>query len=147
MFLPLSVNYRLLLFGQKTTGAVVYHTRSISGSLKASHQIKSEILHSVIQFQTEGAPVEFIGPEYLNYPLGKEIIIFYNKKTPEKFVMFNFAGLVLNNKMIIPAVSLIMWFAFYFSMKEAEDKKTAHKARFRKFLNTVEQNPKRKKKI
>ncbi len=73
-------------------------------------------LYSVIYFKTDqGRYIEFIGPQHLIYPIGKEFTIFYDRKKPEKFLMFNFAGLVLSPKMIIPGVILIIWLAFYLS--------------------------------
>ncbi len=121
LLLPISANYRLLLFGIKTTGIVT----------KQEHDItNSRTKYSVIHFNADSCSIDFIGPEDVVYPVGKEVTIYYNRKNPQKFIMFNFAGLVLNNKMIVPGVFLLMWFAFYLTIRNTQPKSESRSSFF-----------------
>lgn len=130
LLIPLSANYRLLIFGEKTKGVVTEQKRASKNA---------ETIYSIIHFEAEGRYIDFIGPEDVKYPVGKEVTIFYNKKNPRKFIMFNVAGLVLNNKMILPGVLLIMWFAFYLAMRETQPKSPQQSNLFR-YKRAIEQN-------
>jgi hypothetical protein len=114
LLLPFSLNWRLLLFGNKAKGNVIKY-RTVIGTYTTVESAAN--LYSVIHFETEkGEYVEFVGPENLIYPIGKDVIIFYDEDKPSKFLMFNFAGLVLTPKMVVPGVILILWLAFYLSI-------------------------------
>lgn len=114
LMLPFSVNYRLLLFGSQTIGTVKGHRTEVSENIGLS----TAAIQSTITFRANTKDISFSTPENINYPIGKEVKIFYRKKKPEKFIMFTFSGLVFNNKMIVPGVLFIMWFAFYFTVRE-----------------------------
>ncbi|MBN1117355.1 MAG: hypothetical protein JXA77_09140 [Bacteroidales bacterium] len=111
ILLPISAKWRLLVFGNKTKGVVVQHINT-----DFYNQTKGE--YSLIQFETPKGKVEFVGPEDLIYPIGKEVIVYYNKKNPEKFLMFNFAGLFLTKVFLLPGLFLLFWSAFYLTMKQ-----------------------------
>ena len=114
ILVPFSLHWRLFLFGNKATGKVIMYRTTLSVT---QDETDPNIIHSVISFSTDrGEYVEFVGPQHMVYPLGKEFLIFYNDKKPSKFVMFSFAGLILNPKMILPGVLLIIWLSFYFSL-------------------------------
>lgn len=127
LLLPVSANYRLIFFGEKTTG-IVTELKQDRGN--------PEIYYSIIHFEADGQYIDFIGPENLKYPPGKEITIYYKPGKPQKFIMFNIAGLLLNNKMITPGVLLIVWFAFYFSIRESQirNPKASNLHRYRKAI-------------
>ena len=112
LLLPLSVQWKLLLFGTKTTGVVVRHAQTFQGNAGSAN------IFSIIQFQTSNGKIEFSGPEDLNYQIGKEVKILYNKNKPSQYVMLTFGGLFLSNKIIIPGIFLIIWFAFYLTIKQ-----------------------------
>lgn len=128
--IPFSANYRLLVFGEKTKGVVTEQKKALENS---------ETVYCIIHFEVKGNHINFIGPENLKYPPGKEVTIFYDKRNPRKFIMFNFAGLVLNNKMIAPGVLLIMWFAFYLAMQETRPTSKAQSIIYR-YKKALEQN-------
>ena len=120
LLLPFSVQWKLLLFGTKTTGVVIKHIYPYS-AYAANNE--STYTYSIIRFEANNKKIEFSGPEDLKYPIGKEVKIIYNSKKPSQFVMFNFAGLFLSNKIIIPGVLLIIWFAFYLTIRQIQQLK------------------------
>ena len=111
ILLPISAKWRLLILGEKTTGIVVQH-------IKPSFYNLDKAEYSLIQFETPNGRVEFVSPEDLMYPIGRKVQIYYSKKNPEKFLMFNFAGLFLSKVFIVPGIFLIIWVAFYLAMKQ-----------------------------
>jgi len=120
LLLPFSVQWRLLLFGIKTTGTVIGYDK---GSALRSNLSESPGKYSIIRFEAAGRYYDFAAPEHIVYPIGKKITILYNRKKPKQFLMLNFTGLVLSNKMIIPFVAMILWFAFYLSVNQPQLKK------------------------
>jgi hypothetical protein len=133
LLVPFSVHWRLFVFGQKTTAVVLRH---IAPHSSFAYNSESTSKYAVIGFQADNEYIEFKGPEDLKYPIGKKITVVYNSKKPSQFVMLNFAGIVLSNKMIIPGVLLLAWFAFYITirqMKYKPQKKSREQIRFGTF--------------
>ena len=120
LLLPFSLQWKLFLFGTKTTWIVVRHTHPYS-TFAANTESRST--YSIIQFEANNKQIEFRGLEDLKYPIGKKVNIIYNTRKPSQFVMLNFAGLFLSNKMIIPVVFLIIWFAFYLTIRQTQQLK------------------------
>lgn len=115
ILLPFTVHWKLLIFGEKTVATVVGHKQI---STNDSTSILGSSQYSIIRFEAEGEEIEFSGPSDLVYEPGTEITVYYKKGNPQKHIMFNFAGLFLDLKTVIPFVLLILWFAFYFSMRK-----------------------------
>lgn len=116
LVMPFSVNWKLLLFGTKSIGRVIdkgfYIDREGNYYLTGEYQ-------SVVRFYVDSAVYfDFVTPENIVYPVDKEIIVFYNKNEPKDFLMFNFAGILLSEKLIIPIVIFILWIAFYLTIKQ-----------------------------
>lgn len=122
LLLPLSSSWKLLLFGKFTKGEVVSHSnRKVnSGEGYGGSYEKA----SVIRYYVGEYYYEFSGVGEIVYPVGKKITIIYNPKKPEKFLMFNFAGLFLSQKMIIPGVMLIIWVSFYLTIIQNQPKRS-----------------------
>ncbi|MCG8696429.1 MAG: hypothetical protein MI922_00125 [Bacteroidales bacterium] len=115
ILLPFSVHWKLLVFGEKTTATVIGQKQVVTND---STSILGTSGYSILRFEAEGEKIEFPGPSDLIYDPGTEITVFYKKGDPHKHIMYNFAGLFLNLKTVIPFVLLLLWFAFYFSMKK-----------------------------
>ena len=111
LLVPISVNWRILIFGQKTNGIVVDYIKTY----QYGHEV---INYSVIQYKANNRYYEITGAEYKVYPLNTEITVVYKKSNPEKFLLLTFPGLFYTNKMIVPGVLLIVWFAFYLAMSQ-----------------------------
>jgi hypothetical protein len=119
------------MFGKSTTGMVIDYKGQWG---RHPYMTKTEITHSIIRYYySKDGFIDFVGPEDVKYPLGKKVKIFYDKSNPQKHVMFNAAGLILNNKMILPGVALILWLAFYLTMRELYRKKTDNIKNWRHF--------------
>jgi hypothetical protein len=112
LLLPFSVHWRLLLFGTKTTGTVIGH-------IKTYHHGNVEVYFAVIEFNTIDETYKVTGPEFADYPINKEICVFYRKRNPKKFLLFTFAGIYFSKKLIIPGVAFILWLAFFFSQRQS----------------------------
>lgn len=121
LFLPVSVHWRLILFGKHTKGIVISESKQRLEHIDLNEYNSK---YCIIRFETDKEYIEFMGPEGINYPVGKKFLIFYSKKNPKHFLLFNFYGLFLTNKMIFPFVFFIMWIAFYLSFKENRKKET-----------------------
>lgn len=113
--LPISANWRLFLFGKRTTGIVIQPkiTEVLTGNTER---------RSIIYFETPNRHYYIYGPEDAIYPIGKEIRIIYRESKPEDYILLNFTGLLLTNKTIIPLVLLILWLSFYLSVKQSQKK-------------------------
>ncbi len=135
LLLPLSSNWKLLLFGERTTGIVEQHKIT-------SPMFNNSERYSIIRFQANGNDILIYGPEDLVYPIGKKIKIIYQKKDPSNYVMLTIAGLLLTNKSIIFLVLFILWLAFYLSVKEAYNKRS-HKKPHSKFRKVLERKNRR----
>jgi hypothetical protein len=125
LLLPLSSNWKLFLFGEKTKGVVVGVRHNLARG-SSSYTASLETV-SVIRFSVGENYYEFYGPGEVIYHEGKEITVFYNPKNPEKFLMFNFAGIFLSSKVIIPGVLFLVWVAFYLSINQSQQKKSTHR--------------------
>lgn len=133
--IPLSTHWKLFLFGQKTTGTVV--KPKISSPL-----LYSTDRYSIIEFKThEAKKILIYGPEDLEYPIGKEFKILYNKNKPQNYVILNAAGLLLTNKVILPIVALILWISFYLSFGQ-EAKRKQRTGSFISYNKSIENNKK-----
>jgi hypothetical protein len=112
LLLPFSSNWKLLLFGIRTTGIVEKHKIT-------SPMWNNSDRYSIIRYKTQDQEFLIYGPEDVIYPIGKKIKIIYRKDKPEDYLMLSAAGLLLTNKMIIPMVLLILWVSFYMTVREA----------------------------
>ncbi|MBN2486317.1 MAG: hypothetical protein JXB34_10120 [Bacteroidales bacterium] len=119
LLLPLSSGWRLLFFGQKTTGIVVAY--DAYGNIHKAN-VPDGIYKCLIYYKAGKKDILAKCPADITLPAGKEVTVYYNQTKPEKFLMFSFAGLFLSNKVIFPAVLLILWIAFYSSYSNNKNK-------------------------
>jgi hypothetical protein len=116
ILLPFSVQWRLFVFGKKTKGVVLYHTTTNQHPQNMDPFTNSR--YAIIGFTANKEQIKFKGPEDLMYPIGKEVTILYLPEKPKRFILLTFAGLILSNRMIIPGILLLCWFAFYLTTKQ-----------------------------
>lgn len=114
LLLPISMQYKILLWGVKTTGEVVpiqkIDLRQVSGRYRHSA--------SIIHFDAGGQTVQIFGPENTNYQIGELIPIVYEKKNPQNCMVYSFSQIFFVPKTSIALILLIIWLAFYFSFAE-----------------------------
>ncbi len=115
LLLPFSVHWRLIIFGEVTHGEVVGY---IQGKFFTQRQQKEADFAAVVCFSAQGQSIEFEAPENIDYALGEKLKVLYNPSKPEQHVLYSFAGLFLSNRMIIPGVMLILWFALSLSLSQ-----------------------------
>jgi hypothetical protein len=118
LLLPFSSNWKLLFFGKKTFGEVIDYRKLQSIGYGGNRDT-----YSIIQFSTDYETITFLGPDNLILPLGKKIKVLYDKKKPTHCMPLNIATLYLGRQMILPAVFLFLWIAFYVSLKQTEYQK------------------------
>lgn len=116
--LPFSSNWRLLLFGERTTGIVEQHKLT-------SPMFNNSERYSIIRYQAEGQDYLIYGPEDVIYPVGKEIKILFRKNKPSDYVMLTMAGMLITDKTAMFIVLIILWLAFYLSVRETQKKRKA----------------------
>ncbi|QQS50355.1 MAG: hypothetical protein IPM71_12300 [Bacteroidota bacterium] len=138
LLLPFSVHWKLIVFGEVTRGEVAGY---LQGNVFLKRPQQEADFAAVVCFNAQNQNIEFEAPENIHYALGEKLKVLYNPSDPEQHVLFNFAGLFLSNRMIIPGVMLIMWLAFALSLNQAkttEGKKTFRKGRREQFLTGVQ---------
>lgn len=109
VLLPLSMQWRLIFWGERTTGKVVEY--------RTEEQLHLVTLYSVIRFEVGDSYYDVVGPADVKYPIGKTYTIFYKPGNPHKLIVWNFYDLFLQPKRVLPLVFLLIWVAFYFSFK------------------------------
>jgi hypothetical protein len=121
LLLPLSKNWRLLLFGNKTYGVVSGYSKGNYANANNSYRYRDT--YSVIKFTSDHEEVSFLGPDNLILPVGKKIRIYYDPRHPTHCIPLHFTSLYLGKQMIIPAVFLFLWVALYTALKQTEQQK------------------------
>ncbi len=117
LLFPLSSKYKLILWGEKTQGAVVDHKKVGFGRLSEYDT------YSVIQFNADNRTIRMYGPENTKYELGDSITVYYNKNNPQNCMIFSFAYIYTGRSAIIPFVLLLLWIAFYTAFKDKQNVK------------------------
>jgi len=114
ILLPVTTQYRLLLFGNYTTGVVVgeEYVRTLGISALGPEK------YSVIQFSTaDGKVVEFYGPENFDYQVGSILRVVYNPAKPTECMVFSLGALYTGRNAIIPGILFLLWMAFYLAFR------------------------------
>ena len=109
LLLPLSKNWRLLLFGHDVTGVVKYH-RDISAH-------KGYYRYSIIFYEVNNQEYQVKGPANVVYPVGKKIKIKYRDSNPSKCIPLNLSTIYFGKQMAFPGFLLIVWLALYINVK------------------------------
>jgi len=113
LLMPVSKNYRLLLFGIRTEGIAMGYNESQSISA-----IPANSDYTSFRFETEKGSFYISAPENITYKSGEKAKIIYDKNSPEKCMIYSFSYLYSGPNAIIPGVLFILWIAFYTSFKK-----------------------------
>lgn len=114
LLLPVTTQYRLLLFGNYTSGKVVGEKFVRTLGISALGPDK----YPVIQFSTtDGKVIEFYGPENFDYPVGTILRVVYNPVKPTECIVFSFGAIYTGRKAIIPGILFLLWMAFYLAFR------------------------------
>lgn len=114
LLLPVTMQYRLLLFGVYTKGQVVgvEHVSTL-GIVNIGPD-----KYSIIRFSTpDGTVVQFYGPENFEYPVGRELKVVYNPKNPKECSVFSIGAIYAGRKAIVPGILFLLWMAFYLAFR------------------------------
>ncbi len=113
MLLPISKQWKLLMFGTRTTGVAVDYKIL---NQRADMQYNSEYAKTTIfQYQVGNAAYRVLGPSNSVYELGEEHKIIYDKRRPSKSMIPTIAYMYSFHRIIIPMMVLLVWIAFYTS--------------------------------
>lgn len=112
LILPISSKYKLIVWGEKTTGKVIEHKKVSSGRLSGYDT------YSVIEFRVDSSTIRMYGPENTIYDLGENLTVFYNKQNPKNCMILSFTSIYTGRGAIIPLVLLLIWIAFYTAFKD-----------------------------
>jgi hypothetical protein len=111
MLLPISKQWKLLIFGVRTTGVAVDYK-----ILNRRADYNSEYAKTTIfQYQVGNKAYRILGPSNSVYELGEERRIIYDQKRPSKSMIPSLAYLYSFHRIIIPILILLVWIAFYTS--------------------------------
>lgn len=119
LLIPVSKEFRLLVWGTRTSGEVVSfkitHAQSLQEGTSAEREADYDFKCAVIEFRTKDAVVRMNGPAYVKYDLGQWVAIIYDEKNPDHCIMPNLAYLysIQHSLWLIPI--LMVWIAFYTS--------------------------------
>lgn len=126
MLIPFSTQWRLFVFGTKTTGTVIEQLTQNSPNI---HNVLQGSTFCQIEYTANNKNYRFNAPEDVKYDIGETVTIIYDPENPEKHLLFSFAGLVFSPRMTIPSALLLIWIAFYLTMRQQyklkEKKKTS----------------------
>ena len=112
--LPITTQYRLLIFGEYTTGEVVGVEYEKTLGISAFGPDK----YPIIVFTTlEGKSVQFYGLENFEYPKGTILKVVYSPNKPTDCRVFSFGALYTDLKAIIPGILFLLWMAFYLAFR------------------------------
>ena len=132
LLMPFSIHWKLIAFGKKTTGVAVLQ---VTEDTPLVENIFSGSTFTLVEFNVGDSSYSFHTPEDVKYEPGEKIPILYNTHNPEQYIMFNFAGLVLSPKMYLPAILLLIWIAFYRTVKDMEGKKKLNIMKKKNYLS------------
>lgn len=118
LLLPVSNQYKLLLFGVRTTGVAVDYEIS-AGSFDVTGG-SAEYRSTIFEYTAGDHKYRITGPQNRIYKLGETKKIIYNKNKPGKSMMPSIAYLYSFKRIIIPVILFIVWLAFYSSFVRAE---------------------------
>ncbi len=113
MLLPISKQWKLLMYGTRTTGVAVDYQIL---NQRADMQYNSSYAKTTIfQYKVGNRNYRILGPSNSVYELGEERKIIYDKRRPSKSIIPTFAYLYSFPRIIIPLLVLLVWIAFYTS--------------------------------
>jgi hypothetical protein len=111
MLLPISKQWKLLIFGVRTTGVAVDYKILNSRAEYNSEYAKT----TIFQYKVGNTAYRILGPSNSVYELGEERRIIYDQKRPSKSMIPSLAYLYSFHRIIIPILILLVWIAFYTS--------------------------------
>jgi hypothetical protein len=134
LLLPLSSEWKQMVFGKKTTGKVVgYYTAAGFRSLSPANAKQS-----IFEYLTNNGTITTTGPDYVFYPMNREITIFYNTERPDDCLLFTFSGIFLQPAAIVPGVLIILWIALYTTINRPKPKPIARRSsRMEKYWQNI----------
>jgi len=110
LLLPLSKEYRLLIFGQRTYGEIAgYHAADSAYNVYS----KNVLYYTLINFNTENESYIVPAPRYMLFEEGSVVKIIYDKNNPDNYIIASFEFLYTSPIAIIAGVILLVWIAFY----------------------------------
>jgi len=110
LLIPVSKKYRLLLFGTRTEGIAVGY-----GESQGMSTLPTGYDYTFFRFDTQTGSFEIRGPENVIYELGDKARVIYDKRDPNKCIIFSFDYLYSSPNAMLPGVLLLFWIAFYTS--------------------------------
>lgn len=112
ILLPLGRHWRLLSFGERTTGTAMEYTRFKKLNMYGEAQL---IEATEVHFTVGDSLVKTRGPVDYAIEPGTSIRVYYNPNDPSDNLLFSFAAIYMSNYSILPLVLIIVWYAFYLS--------------------------------
>lgn len=112
ILLPMGRHWRLLSFGERTTGIVQEYKRVKKQDLFGEFHLAEA---SEVHFIVADTLVKAQGPYDLELEPKKSITVFYQSSDPAESCLFHFGCLYMTSYSILPLILIFVWWAFYLS--------------------------------
>jgi hypothetical protein len=119
LLIPIYGNWKLIVHGEKTEGAVVKIIEENTGILAS--------FYSVIAYEANQKKYTLRGPENVEYPVGKKFKILHSKEDPQEAIIFSIKGFYFNKYTSISVVLFILWIAFYLSFSPKSENRDSER--------------------
>lgn len=114
LLLPITTQYRLLIFGKYTTGEVIGQEHVGTFGVSAFGPDKYPVIRFTANHSTV---VQFYGPENFEYPIGTHLNVVYDPLRPTDCMVVSIGAIYTGRKAIIPGILFLLWMAFYFAFR------------------------------
>ncbi len=120
LLIPVSKNYRLLIFGARTEGIAVGY-----GEMGTESPVGFD--YTLFRFETDKGSFEIRGPENVIYKPGEKVRVIYNKRNPDKCMILSFTYLYASPNAMVSGILVLLWIAFYTSFTRPRKHKLSPK--------------------
>lgn len=114
LLLPISMEYKLFLFGERTTATVIILDKH--GEPIFNSDVKSDL----VDYFVESHSYRRRTPMEIEWKTGTRIGIIYEKQNPHRSIFANPLLLYASYRVIFVVLLQIVWLAFYFSFREGK---------------------------
>ncbi len=121
LLFPLSMNWRLILHGEITTGIVAY-SQSLPERVRQQQNVP---YLPIVEYRVNGQVYEAQPPENVRYRIGKMIRVLYLPEKPSRYMLLSFSGIFLDFEVAWAGLVLLLWLSFFFSFGKIGKKGTA----------------------
>jgi len=125
VLLPVSRHWRVIIFGEHTTGIVQPNVLHQKLNLAGEYTL---YYVNDISFVAGDSIYTLSSPTEQEMDPGREVKVCYARRDPTRFCILNFASLYLTHYTALVVILAVMWYAFYLSFNIYRREYREHKA-------------------